>query len=440
MILTIKQTQAIDLLEDDITNELIFGGGAGGGKSALGCYWQLKRRLKYPETRGVIGRASLKTLKETTLNSFFQICAKQGIKKGLHFDYNDNKSIIKFYNGSEILLKDLFNYPADPEFDELGSLEITDAFVDETNQIVSKAWGVLKSRIRYKLDENGLIPKIMGSCNPSKNWVYLDFYKPNKNGTISPKKAFIQSLLTDNPHISKHYRDNLLTLDSNSKERLLYGNWEYSDDPSALIPFEKISDIFTNKFVVGGEKYITADIARLGRDETVIGVWDGLRLVEIKTYAKNLVTEAAEEIQRLRNSHCVPISNILVDEDGVGGGVKDILVCEGFVNNSAPLPVAGEKENYNNLKSQCYYKLAEAINKSKLYISCATNDQRDKIVQELEQVKQHNMDKDGKKQVLPKDKVKELIGRSPDFSDMLMMRMWFEFARPYRYESLWDSD
>jgi phage terminase large subunit len=36
------------------------------------------------------------------------------------------------------------------------------------------------------------------------------------------------------------------------------------------------------------------------------------------------------------------------------------------------------------------------------------------------------MDKDGKRQVLPKDKVKELIGRSPDFSDTLMMRMWWE--------------
>ena len=433
MHLTIKQTQAIDLLEDDTTNELLFGGGAGGGKSALGCYWQLKRRLKYPETRGVIGRASLKTLKETTLNSFFQVCQKQGIRKGQHFDYNDNKSIIKFNNGSEILLKDLFNYPADPEFDELGSLEITDAFVDETNQIVSKAWGVLKSRIRYKLDENGLIPKIMGSCNPAKNWVYLDFYKPSKNGTMSNKKAFIQSLLTDNPHISKHYRENLLTLDKNSKERLLYGNWEYSDDPSALIPFDKISDIFTNMFVEPGEKFITSDIARLGRDQTVIGVWDGMRLIEIKTYAKNLITEAAEEIQKLRVMHSVPISNIIVDEDGVGGGVKDILLCEGFVNNSSPLEVDGEKENYNNLKSQCYYKLAEVINKSKLYIMGVTSDQRDKIVQELEQVKQHNMDKDGKKQVLPKDKVKELIGRSPDFSDMIMMRMWFSLRPDPKY-------
>lgn len=431
MHLTIKQTKAIDLLEDEITSELLFGGGAGGGKSALGCYWQLKRRLKYPGTRGVIGRASLKTLKETTLNSFFQVCQLQGIKVNQHYTYNDNKSIIKFYNGSEILLKDLFNYPADPNFDELGSLEITDAFVDETNQIVAKAWGVLKSRIRYKLDENGLIPKIMGSCNPAKNWVYLDFYKPSRDKMLPYNKAFIQSLLTDNPHISKHYRENLLTLDANSKERLLYGNWEYSDDPSELMSFDKITDIFSNSFVLQGEKYITADIARLGRDETVIGVWSGFRCEQIYTIAKNLVTEAATEISRLSALNNVPLSNIIVDEDGVGGGVKDILGCEGFVNNSSPLEVDGEKENYNNLKSQCYYKLAEYVNKNIIFVKEPSAEIKANIIQELEQVKQHNMDKDSKKQVLPKDKVKEILGRSPDISDMIMMRMWFLYRKQF---------
>ena len=36
------------------------------------------------------------------------------------------------------------------------------------------------------------------------------------------------------------------------------------------------------------------------------------------------------------------------------------------------------------------------------------------------------MDKDGKMQVIPKEKMKDLIGRSPDFADALMMRMFYE--------------
>ncbi len=189
--------------------------------------------------------------------------------------------------------------------------------------------------------------------------------------------------------------------------------------------FDKISDIFSNTFIEHGEKYITADIARLGRDETVIGVWNGFRLEQIYTIEKNLVTEAANEITRLS------ASNIIVDEDGVGGGVKDILMCEGFVNNSSPLEIEGEKENYNNLKSQCYFKLAEYVNKNLIFVSEQNADVRSKIVQELEQVKQHNMDKDAKKQVMPKDKVKELLGRSPDLSDMIMMRMWFVYRKQF---------
>jgi phage terminase large subunit len=194
-----------------------------------------------------------------------------------------------------------------------------------------------------------------------------------------------------------------------------------------LIPINKIYDCFTNDFAEPGQKYLTADIARFGRDKTVIGIWDGYRLIEILTLDKNKVTEAADLIKKLCHKNQIPISNVVIDDDGVGGGVTDILTgCNGFVNNSSPLEnqKTNDTENYNNLKSQCYYKLAELINQSKIYI--AETEYRDQIVQELEQVKQHNMDKDAKKQILPKDKVKELIGRSPDFSDMIMMRMFFE--------------
>lgn len=434
MELSIKQTIALDYLEDDITKELEFGGGAGGGKSAFGCYWQIKRRLQYPATRGLIGRASLKTLKDTTLNTFFQIASMQGLKSGTHFTYNQQSNVIKWFNGSETLLKDLFLYPSDPNFDELGSLEITDAFIDENNQIVEKAWNIVKSRIRYKLDDYGLIPKMMGSCNPSKNWVYNRFYKPFKDGTLPDDKKFVQALISDNPYISKHYRENLLGLDKNSIERLLHGNWEYDDDPSSLIPINKIYDCFSNEFVDDGEMYLSADIARFGRDKTVIGIWSGFRLIKIVTIDRNKVTEAADRIKLLCREFSIPISNVIIDDDGVGGGVTDILSgAIGFVNNSRPIEnsQSGEVENYNNLKSQCYYKLANQINCSNLYI--ADNEYRDLIVQELEQVKQYHQDKDGKKQVLPKDKIKELIGRSPDFSDMIMMRMWFALGKRFEF-------
>ena len=402
------------------------------GKTALGCYWQLKQRLKYPNTRGLIGRAVLKTLKETTLVSLFQVAKMQGLTAGVHYKYNGQMSQIELFNGSVILLKDLYSYPSDPNFDELGSLEITDAFIDEANQIEDKARNIIKSRIRYQLDENELVPKILYTCNPAKNWTYHEFYKPQTDGTIAENKRFIPSLIDDNPFISKHYKQNLLTLDTVSKERLLFGNWEYSNDPSTLIDYDKIIDAFSITYIPSGQKYITCDVARFGNDSTVIGIWDGYR-VKLHQYQGKSVVEVADIIKTFQVEHQVPSSQIVVDEDGVGGGVVDILRCKGFVNNSSPLenPITRQKENFDNLKSQCYYKLAEMLNDSKLYIN-ASGTMKEKIIQELEQVKQKSVDNDGKKGIIPKDKVKALIGRSPDFSDCLAMRMIFEYTPKFQ--------
>jgi len=430
MNLTIKQTKALDYLEDNTTSELLFGGGAGGGKSALGVYWLLKMCHKYPQTRWLMGRAKLKTLKETTLNSFFEIAKSIGLKAGLNYKFNQQSGVIAFPNGSEILIKDLFLYPSDPNFDELGSLEITGAFIDECNQVVYKAVQIVKSRIRYKLDENGLIPKMLMTCNPAKNWVFTEFYGPSSKGELNKKRRFIQSLLNDNKYISKHYKENLLSLDENSKQRLLYGNWNYQDDPTVLIPFQNITNIFTNTFVQQGTKYITADIARYGRDLTVIGVWSGFRLFKVVIIPKSGLDEVKEKLERIRLDYEIPLSNIVVDEDGVGGGVVDFMKCKGFVNNSSPVKVMGKTDNFRNLKGQCTFGMADIINTNQMYCS-VDGEIKEKIIEELGYWKQKNMDKDNKKEVLGKDEIKEQLGRSPDYADMIHMRYFFELKPKY---------
>lgn len=221
-----KQSEAFRILtspEYNNISELLYGGAAGGGKSILGCVWLIHQCLRYPGTRWVMGRNTLKTLKQTTLNSFFFIAKKGDVK----YKYIENKGI--YLGDSEILLMDLSYYPSDPEFSELGSLEITGAFVDEVNQITEKAKDILKSRIRYKLDENGLTPKILLTCNPSRNWVYDKFYLPFTENNLPPYRMYLQSLVADNNKISRHYRENLMNLDEMSRERLLHGNWDYLD-------------------------------------------------------------------------------------------------------------------------------------------------------------------------------------------------------------------
>src|SRR5688500_276819 len=103
MELTIKQTKALDFLEDNQTTEVYYGGAAGGGKSVLGCYWLAKNCFKYPGSRWLMGRSELKNLKKTTLNSFFEVVKQQGLKADVHFKLNHQDSTISFPNESKIL-------------------------------------------------------------------------------------------------------------------------------------------------------------------------------------------------------------------------------------------------------------------------------------------------------------------------------------------------
>jgi len=424
---TTTQSQAIRYLFDKTTTEVLFGGAAGGGKSWVGCAWLILVCLKYPKTRYLMGRSKLDSLKKTTLNTFFEVCEKWNVKAGKHYNFNAGTNIISFFNGSQIILKDLFLYPSDRNFDSLGSLEITGAFIDEANQITEKAKNIVASRLRYRLDEFNIIPKMIMTCNPSKNWTYTQYYRPAKDGTIKPHKKFIQSLVDDNEYISKYYKKQLETLDELTKQRLLFGNWEYDAADDNLIQYDSIVDLFSNQAELG-EKFITCDVARFGQDKTVIMLWNGLQVEQIQSYDKSSITQVAKSIEDLQFKNEVKRANIIIDEDGVGGGVVDMLPsCRGFVNNSRPL----KNENYQNLKTQCYYKLAEKINKNEIGIT--TNDIMIKqyIIEELEQVRSKNADRDTKLQIIQKDVVKNLIGRSPDFSDSLAMRMYYEIDNNY---------
>ena len=422
--LSSKQGQAWRFLSDDQHTEVLYGGAAGGGKSWLGSVWLLYMAGHYQGSRWLMGRAVAKTLKETTLNSFFDVCASHGFKAGEHFTYNAQTGQIQV-GQSQIILKDLFAYPSDPNFDDLGSLEITGAFIDEANQVTSKAKAIVGSRIRYKLDEFGLRPKMLLTCNPARNWVFSEFYAPWRKGQLEPHRAFVPALVTDNQHISPHYIDNLKRLTGPDRERLLLGNWDYDNDPAALMDHDAIVDLFTNE-PADGAAVITADIARYGSDRTVILLWSGLAVVDAIVLPRSSVVECADIIKRLAAEHSVARSRIVVDDDGIGGGVVDLLPgCVAFKGGGK---VVGES-NYRNLKAQCSYTLAERVNAR--LVSWQVDAWQEEVMAELRWIKRDKVDSDGKLIVLGKDKVKEGLGRSPDLADALMMRMVLELkAQP----------
>jgi hypothetical protein len=422
--LTKKQSQAWKLLMDNITNIVLYGGSAGAGKSWLGCLWITTLCLKYNGIRCLIGRTVLTQLKMTTLNTLFETLQSMGLKSNEHYTYNGQSNIITFQNGSEIVLKDLQYQPSDPNFDSLGGLELTAVFVDEAAQISQLAYNILKSRIRFKLNEYKLQPKILMTCNPGQVWLKKEFYLPYVQGTLSIDKAFVPALPLDNPHLPPSYIEMLKSLPSAQRRRLLEGDWNYMEEDDSLFNFDHISNsVFVNVPQGTDKKYMSVDVARFGADRSVVVIWSGLVVLDIKVYSKLSTTELSTEIKDLIRSHGIHINNVIVDTDGVGAGVGDQLKgCVNFVNNSSPL----HGQNFTNLKSQCYVKLAEQFKEGKISINLMDPTTVDELTQELLSVKLKDIDKDNKVGVQSKDEMKKVLGKSPDLSDALMMRMYYE--------------
>jgi hypothetical protein len=166
---------------------------------------------------------------------------------------------------------------------------------------------------------------------------------------------------------------------------------------------------------------MTCDVARFGSDKAIILVWEGFVIIEYLVFDVSKTTEITQAINALRFKHNIPASNIVIDDDGVGGGVVDnVSGCVGFVNNHKAF-----NPQYANLKTECGYKLAEMIHAIYFQADVSQLD-KDAIEKELGQLKTYDSDKDGKLKILPKEKIKENIGRSPDWLDNFIMRMYFQ--------------
>jgi phage terminase large subunit len=437
-----KQLEVAKIWNDKTTIDIAYGGSKGSGKSFLGCSLTGGDALIYPETHYFIARKKLTDLRKFTIPSMHEVLNMWGITPN-YYKYNGQDNFFEFYNGSKIFLIDAKYIPSDPKYTRFGSMQMTRGWIEEAGEFELECKNNLQASIgRWKNKDYNLYPKLLQTCNPAKNYLYLDYYKPFKDGKLEPYKKFIQALPSDNKMLPDDYINNLLKiLSPNEIERLVYGNWEFDDNPYALFDYKDILNVFTNEFVQPtGERYLTADIAYEGSDLFVIGIWNGFVLEKIVAIDKIDETLVSKKIHDLRIENSVPISNVIYDADGLKRFVRESAnsgYLEGareFHNNGRPVKLEGKLENFFNLKAQCYYELAEYVKSNKVFIRC--KEYRKQIIEELEQINKLPLADDGKIRLEKKDAIKERLRRSPDFADMLMMRMWFELKED-NYEIIW---
>jgi len=420
-----KQLQACEAWADKDVFEIYYGGAKYGGKSFLGCNLIFSDALTYPGTHYFIARKDLSDLVKHTIPSINEVFEIWDLSNR-YYNYNGQDNVYHLYNGSRVYLLYAKYLPSDPLYERFGSMQMTRGWIEEGGEFVEDAYRNLKISIgRWKNELYDLAPKLLTTCNPKKNYIYRNVYKPYKQDKLLADTVFIQALPHDNKTASKDYINNLeRTLKGSARQRLLLGNWEYDDDPTAMIGFEHIETLWLNDHVKGKDVYIVSDIARFGSDKAIVAVWLGYVILEYHKFDISKTTDIQNCINAMRIKYAVSVNNTVADEDGIGGGVVDNCQIRGFVNNSkAPNPT------YQNLKTECGYKLAEIMNQDKFYIKCEMPDAEKQIITEdLEQLKTYDSDKENKLRILPKAKIKENIGRSPDWLDIFIMRMFFDIV------------
>ena len=423
-----KQSIAWRLLFDTTTLFVGYGGGAFSGKSYLMCYWLTYMARTYPGTAWGLGRKELITLKKTTLVTLFKVLKETGMLNEIHYNYNQQLNKIVFDNGSVIYLIDTAHKPSDPLYQRFGGLELTGCAIDESAETDRKAIDILFTRLGRCLNEQyGITKKMLECFNSAKTHVYDRYYKPFKDGKETESKKFVHALPTDNPspEVEAYVRDILLTGEQATIQRLIYGNFEYDDNPFALFNYDDICNLFTNSFVEKTSKrYMSCDIAYLGADVFVVTIWDGFVIEKVIAIDKIDETAIRNKLILLAEQYKIPYSHIVYDSDGLrkftANSLKKLVAARTFTNNAQPI----KGKNYRNLKTECAFKLKELIEANLIY--CQDQEFRKQIIADLENICREPLDDVGKIKLEKKSAHKLRTGRSPDFFDSLIMRMVFE--------------
>ena len=131
-------------------------------------------------------------------------------------------------------MKEMADIPSDPNFERFGSSEYTIAMVDEVSEISERAVEVLFSRLRWRTMRHS---RLRECCSPPIRRLtgcVPRFRRGTENGEqghlAGEGEAYIPFSVFDNPNIAfrQVYEAALNKIrDQATKERLLYGNWDF---------------------------------------------------------------------------------------------------------------------------------------------------------------------------------------------------------------------
>lgn len=412
--------------------------------------------LEYPETWGMVVRATYKQLVDNTIPDFLAVIPPHRIRKFNRSSLTivlDNESIIQFR---------ISNEKADKTFSWLKGKKLDWALVDECDGMSLPFVGMLRSRVgvqhrRRRRYEKTCPPITLLTCNPNNAWPKDIRSKAiHTPASLRAERTYYQQFtIEDNKEnikpeqIAKWKRDFTPPM----YKRFVLGSWdamsereqlflyEYLDKCAALVPPPADPDAPKWPYFLG------VDPARYGTDRATFLIMHGPNIHSVSYMNQSSTHEVGAHVLKLMSEYEITPDHVTIDADGLGSGVVDwlaerrVYVNEYHGAGAVDLEGVNFSVNFGNKRAQVFWQAMQwmrdgkigGLNPQVLGWAGALDGTGDPILlhdvlsQDLAAI--HYLFAKGTKAVYIEDKeeIRKRLGRSIDFADVLVLAFYSMF-------------
>lgn len=219
------------------SNEILYGGAAGGGKSYAICWDAFKRCLMFPGTNAYLFRRTYPELEQTLIKTMREIVPETLGK------YYSGSHEMRFVNGS---IARFCHLNDESEVIKYQGAEIQWLYFDELTHFTEGMYNYIKTRLRApkRMRVSPCVRCASNPGGPGHGWVKSRFVdstdigqhtviktteiigRDGKYKTMKSVCEYIPATVYDNPHIDDMYIVELQNKPAKLRDALLYGKWD----------------------------------------------------------------------------------------------------------------------------------------------------------------------------------------------------------------------
>ena len=430
--LTVKLTKFQDEFLFSAHRFPAFIASVGTGKTFMGLVKAWNSCEEYPGSLWLVVRKEFTDLRDSTLKDFTRYF---GVDVDTNKEYRfKNRSTIMFRHGAEtnvlknitldgFVIEQAEEFENDEQFTFLRDRLRGRSGPTQQGCILANAAGhnwIWDLWVNSSVVDGSFAS--MKYCQP-KGKEFFAVLARTEDNAINLPKDYVEDLKRMEKEAPEHYRQYVLNDFST----------QISDD-ALLSPddLKRSLELALNK-PYAPVRIMGVDVARYGGNEIVFSILESRGAVQWEqihqvAYAQRGLDESIGRAISLIKDFEIKL--VVVDDDGLGGGMTDMLRLQGLEVKAfrGGLPIEkqapGNVPHYDMIRSAAYFRVQEWIRKGWLKVM-----DDPKLHAQLLSIR-YKFKPDGARHVLSKEEMRLKKGESPDRADALMMALWFSDSVP----------